>query len=352
MFHLDLKLLRSFAAVASECSVTRAARRLNLTQPTVSGQIKELEQSLGFVLFHRTTRQVTLSEQGKRLLPMILSLLARAEEVRREAESMQHATITHFRLGAAMYSMDFSDRLELLDAFSSARPNMSWTIDNRLQSDQVRDLLRERLDAALLLGIAAPASASEIARDASGHGIVNEVQYPDSLERIVLRRRQIGLLVPSASELASMDVIPRAALAGLRVAMLSREHGDALIQPLTAFLLCHGAAAFTPAEGNAMAVERYALRHGIHAVGIGWFPCLPGLVRRPVEGMEFHLDFALVLGTAPNKAARIFFEFAREWQAARDALGDSGLCGDYFARTPVRDCGPIAPSRYGDRAIE
>ncbi|MBB5685901.1 LysR family transcriptional regulator [Sphingobium boeckii] len=338
MFHLDLKLLRSFAAVASECSVTRAAERLHLTQPTVSGQIKELEQSLGFVLFHRTTRQVTLSEHGERLLPMIQSLLHRAEEVRREAEAMQHDTVTRFRLGAAMYSMDFSDRLELLDAFSVARPDMRWTIDNRLQSDQVRDLLSERLDAALLLGIAAPTPASDFARDAHPGEIVNEVQYPDSLKRVILRRRKIGLLVPEESALASMDVIPRSALEGLRVAMLSNEHGDALINPLASFLLNNGAVPLALAEGNALAIERYALRNGLPAIGIGWFPCLPGAVRRPVEGMDFHLDFSVVLGSAPNKAARRFFDFACQWQIARDALGDAGMSGDRFSVTPVGEC--------------
>jgi DNA-binding transcriptional LysR family regulator len=337
MFHLDLKLLRSFAAVASECSVTRAAERLHLTQPTVSGQIKELEQTLGFVLFHRTTRQVTLSEQGERLLPMIQSLLNRAEEVRREAEAMQHDTITRFRLGAAMYSMDFSDRIELLDAFSAARPEMRYVIDNRLQSDQIRDLLHERLDVALLLGISAPTSLQDWARDNHPGQITNEVQYPDSLQRVVLRRRKIGLLVPDGSEMAAMDVIPRAALAGQRIAMLSGEHGDAFINPIANFLLGQGAMPVSPSEGNALAVERYALRNGVPAIGIGWFSCLPGIVRRPVEGMEFYLDFSVVLGTAANKAARRFFDFAKQWQVARDTLGEAGLLGDRFNRIPVSD---------------
>lgn len=342
MFHLDLKLLRSFAAVASECSVTRAAERLHLTQPTVSGQIKELEQALGFVLFHRTTRQVTLSEHGERLLPMIQSLLNRAEEVRREAEAMQHETATRFLLGAAMYSMDFSDRVELLDAFTAARPDMRYTIDNRLQSDQVRALLHERLDAALLLGISAPATPQDLARERYPGQIVNEVQYPDILERVVLRRRKIGLLVPEDSEMAAMDVIPVRALEGQRVAMLSGEHGDAFIDPLANFLLAHGAMPAALSEGNALAVERYAHRNSLCAIGIGWFPTLPGSVRKPVEGMDFYMDFSVVLGTAPNKAARRFFDFAKQWQKARDALGEAGLTGDNFYRTPVSESSAVA----------
>jgi DNA-binding transcriptional LysR family regulator len=323
MHHLDLKLLRSFAAVARENSVTRAAERLHLTQPTVSGQIKELEQILGFLLFHRTSRSVTLTEQGGRLLPKVEALLDGAEEVRREAEEMQHATTTQFRLGAAMYTMDFANRIELLDAFAVSNPQIRHTIDNRLQSDQIRDLLTDRLDAALLLGIAIGVPPIEFTRDVPTGHIVNEVQYPDVLERVLLCRRKIGLLVPEQSELAAMDVVPGEALAGRRIAMLSGEHGDAFINPMVSFMLSHGAIPLAPSEGNALAIERYALRSGNCCIGIGWFPTPAGLVFRPVEGMDFFMDFSVVLGTAPNKAARRFFEFAERWQAAREAAGES-----------------------------
>lgn len=321
MYHLDFKLLRSFAVVANEASVTKAAARLNLTQPTVSGQIKELEQSLGFLLFHRTSRRVTLSEQGLRLLPMVEALLERAEDVRREAAAMQHETVTRFRLGAAMYTMDFGDRIQLLEAFAIQRPEIHYAINNRLQSDHIRDMLGERLDAALLLGVAVDLPVSEFTRDVPAGSIVNEVQYPDALERVVLRRREIGLLVPEDSEFAGMDVIHAKQLGGLRVAMLGSEHGEALVNPIVSFLLAQGAVPLALAEGNALAIERYALRHGTCAIGIGWFPTLPGLMLKRVEGMNFHLDFALVLGVAPNKAARRFFEFAQRWQADREAAG-------------------------------
>ncbi|WP_077147530.1 LysR family transcriptional regulator [Sphingopyxis sp. KK2] len=323
MHHLDFKLLRSFAAVASEMSVTRAAEKLHLTQPTVSGQIKELETTLGFLLFHRTSRRVTLSEQGAALLPKVAALLALADEVRHDAESMQHATVTHFRLGAAMYTMDFADRISLLDAFAAARPDIRYSIDNRLQTDQVRDLLTEKLDAALLLGIAAGIPAAEFLHEVPSGLIVNEVQYPDALERVLLCRRKIGLLVPEASELAAMDVITGDALAGRRIAMLSGEHGDAFINPMVSFMLSRGAIPLAPSEGNALAIERYALRSGHCCIGIGWFPTPTGLVFRPVEDMDFFMDFSVVLGTAPNKAARRFFDYAERWQAAREAAGES-----------------------------
>ncbi|MFM6829999.1 MAG: LysR family transcriptional regulator [Novosphingobium sp.] len=317
MYHVDLKLLRSFASVASECSVTRAAERLNLTQPTVSGQIKELEQSLGFSLFERTTRQISLTAEGSMFLPAVESLLRQAAEVREHAERMQDQMRRRFRLGAAMYTMDMPDRIEMLDAFGAARPDIRFSVDNRLQTDQVRDLLSGKLDAALLLGIAVDMRPAEFLCDLHPGEIANEVLVPAQLERLLLRRQPIGLLVPEGSELARHEIIPRDALAGQQVAMLSAEHGERFVNPIANFLLSYGAKPLVLAEGNALAVERYAQRNQMLALGINWFPTLDGMVRRPVEDMDFYLDLSLVLGTAPNTAARRFFDFVSEWQAQR-----------------------------------
>lgn len=324
MFHPDLRLLRCFAAIADTGSVTRAAERLHLSQPTVSGQIRELEQALGFALFHRTSRSVVLTAQGERLLPHVKAVLAQTERVRREVEDIRVEETRHFRLGAAMYSMDIAERLELLDAYADAAPDYRLTIDSRLQSDQIPDLVDERLDAALLLGIATPSWTHKPATTKPG-AIVNEITYPDSLRRVVLRRRRIGLRVPRGSALAEWTVIPQAALAGQQVATLSIEHGHAIVEPIDSFLQGCGAVLVSHSEGNALAIERHAERHGISAVGIGWYPTPPGLVHREVEGMDLHLEFAVVLGAGANRAAQHFFEFAAQWQAARTdaARGDA-----------------------------
>ncbi len=317
MFHPDLRLLRCFAAIADTGSLTRAAERLHLSQPTVSGQLRELEQALGFALFHRTSRVVTLTAQGERLLPSVKAVLAETERVRREVEDIRVEETRRFRLGAAMYSMDIAERQELLDAYAEAAPDYRLTIDSRLQSDQIPDLVDDRLDAALLLGIATPAWTHKPVTTKPG-AIVNEITYPDSLRRVVLRRRRIGLRVPRGSALARFEVIPREALAGQQIATLSIEHGHAIVDPIDGFLEASGAVLVRHSEGHALAIERHAERHGISAIGIGWYPVPPGLVHRDVAEMDFHLEFAVVLGTAGNRAAQHFFAFARRWQAGRE----------------------------------
>ncbi|MET7320435.1 LysR family transcriptional regulator [Streptomyces sp. NPDC005549] len=67
--HLDPRLLRTFVAVAEELHFTRAAARLYVAQQALSRDVRRLERELGAELFVRTTRQVTPTADGERLLP-------------------------------------------------------------------------------------------------------------------------------------------------------------------------------------------------------------------------------------------------------------------------------------------
>ena len=64
---MNLKQLEAFTAVAEEGSFSKAAKQLFLTQPTVSAHVSSLEQELGVCLFVRNTKEVSLSEDGKKL---------------------------------------------------------------------------------------------------------------------------------------------------------------------------------------------------------------------------------------------------------------------------------------------
>ena len=61
---MDTRILRYFLMVAKEQNFTKAAIQLNITQPTLSRQISDLDIELGIPLFNRESRRVTLTEAG------------------------------------------------------------------------------------------------------------------------------------------------------------------------------------------------------------------------------------------------------------------------------------------------
>lgn len=77
--HVTLKHLHAFIAVAQEGGFTAAGLRMHQTQSSLTGLIQQLEQSLGCVLFERTSRHVALTEIGKEFLPRAIHLLKEFE---------------------------------------------------------------------------------------------------------------------------------------------------------------------------------------------------------------------------------------------------------------------------------
>jgi LysR family hydrogen peroxide-inducible transcriptional activator len=81
---MEIYQLRYFIAVAEEGSFTKAASRSNISQPSLSQQILNLENELSQKLFHRMGRQVTLTDAGNVLLQRARDIVAEADETIRE----------------------------------------------------------------------------------------------------------------------------------------------------------------------------------------------------------------------------------------------------------------------------
>ncbi len=92
---MELRVLRYFLAVAREQSITAAAETLHITQPTLSKQLRELEEELGKKLFTRGNRKITLTEEG-------MFLRKRAQEIVELADK----TEADFAAGAGSISGD------------------------------------------------------------------------------------------------------------------------------------------------------------------------------------------------------------------------------------------------------
>lgn len=84
---MDIRVLQYFLAVAREASITKAAQSLNMTQPPLSRQLKELEEELGKQLFIRGNRRVTLTEEGMILRKRAEEMVELMEKTKAEVSS-------------------------------------------------------------------------------------------------------------------------------------------------------------------------------------------------------------------------------------------------------------------------
>jgi len=141
--------LRAFHAVASEGSFTRAAAALHVTQPTLSAQVKALEEAYGVRLFDRRGRRVSPTSLGGELLALtrrLFSLEAETEHLLAAARGLRRG---HLRVGAdAPYYVTAA-----LSAFTKRYPaiQLSLTVGN--SAELARELLEHKLDVAVLANL-------------------------------------------------------------------------------------------------------------------------------------------------------------------------------------------------------
>ena len=96
---MELRHLRYFVAVAQERNFSRAAEKLNIAQPPLSRQIKELEFDIGAELFDRKTRPLRLTDAGRLLYEQAVQALAGFDQVRGTMARYFEAGARHYMIG-------------------------------------------------------------------------------------------------------------------------------------------------------------------------------------------------------------------------------------------------------------
>lgn len=124
--NISIRQLSAFVSVADNGSFTRASEQMHLTQSAVSGLIKELESSLGIVLFDRTTRQLSLSVVGHHLLPQARRILNEMQLFENEASSLTSLAQGQVRLAVSQFAA--SSMPAVIAQFAKAYPNISVSL--------------------------------------------------------------------------------------------------------------------------------------------------------------------------------------------------------------------------------
>lgn len=98
---MELRLLRYFTAVSESGSLHAASQIVHVAQPSLSRQIRSLETQLGFALFERTPRGLTLTPAGRAFLPVAKDLLIRSDRAGSAAQAIARGTVTDLTVVAA-----------------------------------------------------------------------------------------------------------------------------------------------------------------------------------------------------------------------------------------------------------
>ena len=282
--------LKSFHMVARLGSITQAAKKLGLSQPTVTTQIRQLEGQYGVELFYRGGRRLTLSDEGARLLPMVQKLLQQEADIEfflRNSGQVQGA----LRIGAtAPYYV-----LDLVKGFREQFPQCEVTLEIGNSLQVIEALEDYRVDLA---------ASSQLVEDAR-------------LTRLVLGHDPLVLAVHRNHPLASHERVPLSALAGH--CLLMRERGSTTRVLSEAMLRDAGVATGPLLEiGSRESIREAVLRNiGISIIARHEVPESPQLKVVELEGAPLIVEYLYCL--KERRQARLpaaFLGLAREAGAA------------------------------------
>lgn len=136
---------RAFYAVATEGSFTAAANFLNVSQPTITSQVKGLEAHYGVELFHRNPRGVTLTDAGRELLVIIRRIHTNQLDAIQYLQSVQDLHTGHLRIG----SYGPYDVIEILAEFTRRYTNLTCSLTFINSGKLHEELHNHNLDVAI-----------------------------------------------------------------------------------------------------------------------------------------------------------------------------------------------------------
>jgi DNA-binding transcriptional LysR family regulator len=139
---MDDRRLRYFLTIAEEGSVTRAAGRLRVAQPSLSQSLRALERELGVQLFHRVGRGLRLSAAGEALIGPARQILRATDEARETISGVLELTTGTLEI-AALATLAVDPMAELIGRFRERYPGVQVRMFEPESADGVSALVRD-----------------------------------------------------------------------------------------------------------------------------------------------------------------------------------------------------------------
>lgn len=242
--HLTLRQLKVFESVARHLNYTRAAEELFLTQPAVSMQVKQLEESLGVALFEQLGKRVHLTDAGREVLGYARTVTQQLDELETVLNHIKGLSGGRLRISVATTANYFIPTL--FGTFSRRYPDVTVSLDVTNRETLLRQLSENTVD---LVIMGQPPAELDAEADAfmenplvivapPGHPLTREkrislkrlqdevflVREPGSGTRIAMERffAERNMHLRTGMEVGSNEAIKQSVQAGLGLGLLSR----------------------------------------------------------------------------------------------------------------------------------
>ena len=296
---MELRTLHYFTVVARELNITRAAEKLNMSQPPLSNQIKALEEELGVQLFIRGKRHLELTEEGALLLRRAVQMQELADKTRQEIASLREGMTGTIYLSMVEGRAPFL-AAQWIAGFREEFPLVRYNLWNG-SSDDVLDRLHKGL--ADLAVIAAPYDTEHLEGFSVGQEPWAAMFHPDHP-----LAKEPGEAIPLSSLVGEPLIVPSRKS---RIESIRRWFGEIGAEPR---ILCE------------MSNYMDAVALTSQGVGVSIFPQTVGVsnglvvskvVTQPARQVEYILVWNK--GQAPSGLTREFIRYVQDYLEERQS---------------------------------
>ncbi|WP_125133209.1 LysR family transcriptional regulator [Microbacterium sp. 10M-3C3] len=283
---MELHQLRYVLAVVDTGSFTAAAERVRVAQSGVSSQVQKLERELGVTIFDRSSRRVSLTPDGQRLLPALRAAVAAADDVHDRAAELRGLVTGGLRIGTVT-GLVLPALFDAISGLHADHPGLELSVREGLSDQLVTDVRRGDLDIAIAAWALHP---------------------PEGLETAVLVDDALVAVVSADHPWATRRVVRPADIAAADVIALSR--GAAARVALDAMLGRAGASATPRWEVATPALLETLTARGL-GVGVASETTVSGaegLVRLRIDDPRARSQFGIVWRPGPGAAARALLQ--------------------------------------------